>query len=46
VRDDGVYPRGRDITPSYVQAERPVAERRLKEAGARLAILLNRVLAP
>jgi hypothetical protein len=46
VRDDGVYPPGRDITPAYVQAERPIAERRLKEAGARLATLLNRLLAP
>jgi hypothetical protein len=46
VRDGGVYPIGRRITPAYVQAERPIAERRLKQAGARLAALLNRLLAP
>lgn len=46
VRDDGVYPPGRDIDAAYVKAERPIAERRLKEAGARLATLLNRLLAP
>lgn len=46
VRDDGVYPPGRDIDAAYVKAERPIAERRLKEAGARLAGLLNRLLAP
>ena len=46
VRDDGVYPAGRDIDAAYVKAERPIAERRLKEAGARLAALLNRLLAP
>lgn len=44
-RDDGVYPRGHRIGAAYVAAELPVAERRLREAGARLATLLNRLLA-
>lgn len=45
VRDDGVYPRGHAIGAAYVAAERPLAERRLREAGVRLAALLNRALA-
>lgn len=43
-RDEGVYPSGRRIGDDYLAAERPIAERRLREAGARLATLLNRVL--
>jgi hypothetical protein len=44
VRDDGVYPAGHRIDQAYVDAERPIAERRLREAGRRLADLLNRTL--
>lgn len=45
-RDGGVYPasRGSDIDGTYVARERPVAEMRLREAGVRLAMLLNRDL--
>lgn len=41
-----VYPPTRTITQAYVARERPVAEQRLRQAGARLAALLNRELAP
>lgn len=44
-RDGGVYPTSRSIDGVYVARERPVAERRLRQAGARLAELLNRDLA-
>ncbi|WHZ20425.1 MAG: Endonuclease [Rhodanobacteraceae bacterium] len=44
-RDDGVYPRSRFIDDAYVQRELPIAEQRLRQAGARLAELLNRDLA-
>ena len=44
-RDGGVYPRSRFIDQAYVQRELPIAERRLRQAGARLAELLNRDLA-
>lgn len=43
-RDDGVYPSSRFIDDAYVQRELPIAERRLRQAGARLAALLNRDL--
>lgn len=45
-RDDGVYPskQGADINGAYIKRERPVAEQRLRQAGARLAALLNRDL--
>lgn len=43
-RDDGVYPSSRFIDDAYVERERPVAEQRLRQAGARLAALLNRDL--
>jgi hypothetical protein len=43
-RDDGVYPRARFIDQAYVQRELPIAEQRLRQAGARLAVLLNRDL--
>ena len=45
VRDDGIYPASPDIDAAYVARERPIAERRLREAGVRLAQLLNRELA-
>lgn len=44
-RDDGVYPATRFIDGVYVARERPVAEQRLRQAGARLAALLNQDLA-
>ena len=44
-RDDGVYPRGHVIDDAYVARELPVAELRLRQAGARLAAVLNRDLA-
>jgi len=44
-RDEGVYPDGHTITQAYVDRELPIAERRLRQAGARLAELLNRDLA-
>jgi hypothetical protein len=43
-RDDGVYPDGHTINQAYVDRELPIAERRLRQAGARLAELLNRDL--
>ena len=43
-RDDGVYPSSRRIDAAYVDRELPIAEQRLREAGARLAALLNRDL--
>jgi len=45
-RDDGLYPRGHVVDAAYLERMRPLAERRLREAGARLAALLNRALAP
>jgi hypothetical protein len=39
-----IYPPTRTITADYVERERPVAEQRLRQAGARLAALLNREL--
>lgn len=44
VRDDDVYPSSRFIDDAYVDRERSVAEQRLREAGARLAGVLNREL--
>lgn len=43
-RDGGVYPASRTIDQAYVDRELPVAEQRLRQAGARLAALLNRDL--
>ncbi len=40
-RDGGVYPAAHSIDGIYVARERPVAEQRLRQAGARLAELLN-----
>lgn len=44
-RDGGVYPDAHTISQAYVDRELPVAERRLRQAGERLAALLNRDLA-
>ena len=43
-RDAGVYPRTRKIGPADLKRMRPLAERRVREAAARLAALLNREL--
>lgn len=43
-RDDGVYPASHVIDAAYVARELPIAEMRLRQAGARLAALLNRDL--
>jgi hypothetical protein len=43
-RDGGVYPASHSIEERYMRRERPIAERRLRQAGARLAALLNRDL--
>ncbi|MGH8214720.1 MAG: S1/P1 nuclease [Rhodanobacteraceae bacterium] len=43
-RDGGVYPATHFIDEAYMQRERPIAEQRLRQAGARLAGLLNRDL--
>ena len=45
VRDGGLYPPTRRIDPSYLQAHRPQAELRLRQAGARLAAMINHALA-
>jgi nuclease S1 len=44
VRDDGVYPPTHTLAPDYAERETPVAEERLRQAGARLAALLDREL--
>lgn len=43
-RDGGVYPATHFIDAAYVARERAIAEMRLRQAGARLAALLNRDL--
>lgn len=39
-----IYPDGHKINQAYVDKELPVADQRLREAGARLAKVLNRIL--
>ncbi|HET6804905.1 MAG TPA: S1/P1 nuclease [Frateuria sp.] len=39
-----IYPDGHTVDAAYTQAQLPLAERRLREAGQRLAELLNRTL--
>lgn len=43
-RDNGIYPRGHTIHSAYLTRMYPLAERRMREAAARLADLLNREL--
>jgi len=43
-RDGGIYPRGHRIDRRYLESMRPVAERRLRQAAMRLAMLLDREL--
>lgn len=40
-----IYPAGHSIDTAYVDAERPLAEQRLRQAGRRLAEVLDRALA-
>jgi hypothetical protein len=44
VQQPGVYPRGHVIGNAYLDTHRALAERRLREAGSRLAALLNHAL--
>jgi hypothetical protein len=44
VRDDGVYPPAHTLAADYAERETPLAEERLRQAGARLAVLLDREL--
>lgn len=43
-RDGGLYPRGHRIDAAYLVRMRPLAERRVREAAARLAQLIDREL--
>lgn len=45
VHADGFYPATRKVEDDYLEAQRPIAETRLRQAGARLAALLNHALA-
>jgi hypothetical protein len=45
VQAPGFYPAGHVLADAYLDAQLPVAERRLREAGRRLADLLNHALA-
>jgi hypothetical protein len=40
-----IYPRSHDIDAIYLDAMRPLAERRVEQAADRLARLLNEILA-
>jgi hypothetical protein len=42
---DAIYPRSHDIDALYLNAMRPLAERRVEQAADRLARLLNEILA-
>jgi hypothetical protein len=44
VRDGGVYPEGDRIDDAWLARERPVAERRMQQAAARLVAVLERAL--
>lgn len=44
-RDAGIYPHAHRIDEAYLERMRPLAERRVREAAARLAGLLNRAFA-
>jgi hypothetical protein len=43
-RDAGIYPRGHVIDDRYLERMQPLAQRRIREAAARLASLLEREL--
>jgi hypothetical protein len=44
--ESGFYPAGHKVSAAYVSTWLPVADRRLREAGRRLAQVLNVTLAP
>jgi nuclease S1 len=44
VRDDDLYPAGGRIDERYIDTMRPIAETRVRAAGSRLAVVLNRAL--
>lgn len=44
--DHDLYPARRVVGRGYLEAHRPLAERRLRQAGGRLAALLDEALAP
>ncbi|KAA2285470.1 S1/P1 nuclease [Arenimonas fontis] len=46
IHAEGLYPSDHDIGDDYLDRHRPLAERRIRLAGARLAALLNEVLDP
>jgi hypothetical protein len=46
VADGAIDPAGHKLDGAYLQAQRPLAERRLRQAGERLAATLNAALAP
>jgi hypothetical protein len=46
IHDDGLYPERRAVGRGYLEQHRPLAETRLRRAGARLAALLDIALAP
>lgn len=46
VQQGDIYPRGHAIGRDYLDRQRPLAETRLRQAGARLAAMLNYALAP
>jgi hypothetical protein len=46
VQREGFYPPKRTLTPDYFARWRPTAERQLRIAGHRLAVLLNATLVP
>jgi hypothetical protein len=45
-RDDGIYPDKHRVDARYLARMRPLAERRVRSAAARLAAVLERALAP
>ncbi len=46
IAGDSLYPPGRRIGDDYLDRHRPTAERRIRQAGARLAALINDALDP
>jgi hypothetical protein len=44
IHDEGLYPERRAVGRGYLERHRPLAERRLREAGLRLAAALNEAL--
>jgi hypothetical protein len=46
VQADGFYPPVGNLAPDYLARAQPVADRRVREAARRLAVLLNATLAP